>query len=581
LLSSAERLAAQRRWTEGLARIESGTRAGISRLLSSSRAQAQERTLALVAEARKSADPQFFVSRNIDRLAAQIRAEYEKVNKERVAAVLAASMESAYLLGTNEGGKRVARVRRKAPVRVATQKAATDRQRIRQQATEQVGEWTTKTAERAGKTASRSVLADVVLGTATTAISLTRSDQYRTNLLSRNMLTGAGRGGMDASFTANGMEAWIWLAGPNACEVCWGKTGLVFPASTPFESHPNCQCSQEPAMANAEGFDADTLFARIPEQQQIRVLGPGKHSLWKSKSISLRDIPDGTKAKTLRQLRPARKGMGDIPVPVDALRAPPRGMRLKEASASRYLQPDGTLSPARQRLHDQIVEEWLAGKTAQQSPQIMMLGGGPASGKTSLLKSGKYTSKALAGDKPNAVVINSDDIKERLLGHIPKKIRSSKEWATYTHEESSYLSKRIVAAAIERRMNLVVDAVGSNVDGTVARIATARGAGYRVTGMYVSIPVDTAIARSAERTRRLIAKGKDGRVVPENVIAESHIGVSTAFSRVVGQFDDLVLLDNSQAQGKPARVIARLVRGRLVIENERLYDEFLQKGMFR
>jgi predicted ABC-type ATPase len=565
LFSPEQRRAAQARWVNGVFRIEEETTAALLALLSPARAASLERSREFIARGDIA---------GLGSIAAQIRADYLTIDREAAARSLARGMERAYAFGEDEGEKRVRVVRK----RVRKTRA---RPNLLPQADQQVQEWTAKTADNSARVAQRSITQDLLIGSASTAVSLLRGDRYRSSLLSRNMVTGSGRSGIAGSFDANGVEAWTWIAGPNACEVCWGKTGLVFPASQPFESHVNCRCSQEPApggLLDAGGlglqpqsFDADVAFSRLPEARQVKILGRGKHNLWRSKSISLRDIPDGTKAKPIRRL--VRKNMGDIPVPVKDLAAPPRGMRLRRASASKYLRPDGTISPARQRLHDQIVEEYLAGKTSQASPQMLMLGGGPASGKSSVLRSGKFTTKALSGD--DVVTINSDDIKERLLAHIPKKIREGKNWAAYTHEESSYLSKRIIAAAVERRVNVVVDAVGSSVGGTLARISTVKQAGYRVSGLYVSIPVEEAISRAAIRA------AKSGRLVQNAVIAEGHVGVSRAFSQVYGAFDDFLLLDNSQAQGLPATVIARFSRGRLAISDRSLYDAFVRKGSMR
>ena len=570
LLSSRERRTAQQRWERRIAQIENGATAGITRLTASARAASVEIGKDVAERARRADNPEFYLVAASGMLTGKIKAEYEKVDGERIAAITAAAMESGYLFGISEGARRM-----KNPQRVEQRRVEADREAIREQARLQADDWKRRTAERAAETARAAILTDVLTEAATLTPALLSGDRYRSELLARNMTADSARGGMLAVFRANDQAGWVWIAQDDACDFCWSQAGLVFSINEPFESHVNCLCSQEPVETaeESEGFDANEQFSLLSEREQIRVLGPARYDLWSKGDISVRDLARGGRRRTLRELTPPRRNMGDIPIPLDDLRAPPRGMRLRKASASDYITADGVFTPARQKLHDDIVEKWLADKTPQDSPQMLMLGGGPASGKTTLLKSGNYTDEALAGD--DVVTINADDIKEELAKHIPKSIADGPDWAAYTHEESSYLSKRIIAAATERRLNVVLDAVGSNVRGTRSRIASAREAGYRVSGMYVSIPVEEALTRSAARAAR------SGRLVPDEVIADGHIGVSRAFPEVAGDFDELILLDNAQQVGKPATVIARRRRGRLVIENDRLYDEFMLKGAIK
>lgn len=292
----------QTRWTQSVGRLEDGTNQGIVALLSAARKRATALTNEIGQEAQSRPDPQFYIAQNAERINAEIGAAYLAVPREEVGLVIGAAAESAYLLGVSEGGKRVRRVAQRTPTPVPQDVQEEQRSTQRRNAEAGVDDWVNTTARSAGASAVRSLF--VVAAGATVASSMLYHDKYRTALLSRNSLVGAGRTGMASSYGVNGMGAWIWMAAQTACEICWGKQGLVFPASVPLESHINCRCSQEPAAStDAQGFDADRLFSTLPASQQVRVLGPGKHELWKSKQISLRDIPNGNKARTLRELR--------------------------------------------------------------------------------------------------------------------------------------------------------------------------------------------------------------------------------------------------------------------------------------
>jgi len=271
-------------------------------------------------------------------------------------------------------------------------------------------------------------------------------------------------------------------------------------------------------------------------------------------------------AARLARVTQPRKGYGDIPIPLDDLLAPTRdGVR---GSAAAYLRSDGTFTPARQALHDKIVRDATQGiPTATGQPSYTMLGGGPASGKTTVIKSGVTNVR----DTKAAVHINADDLKELLPEVARMQKKGDTTWAAFSHEESSYLAKRIQAASIENRQHVVLDGTGdSTVKSVLAKIEKAREAGYEVNGVYVSIDTESAVARSAARGLRT------GRVVPDAVIREVHAGVSDVYPQVAKYFDNTQLVNNEISP----RVIARGLLGQpLTIVDQRAWEEFLAKAL--
>lgn len=274
-----------------------------------------------------------------------------------------------------------------------------------------------------------------------------------------------------------------------------------------------------------------------------------------------------TQGAVTPQLSPsaARSGYGDISIPLEDLLAPTRdGVK---GSAAKYLRPDGTFTPARQALHDKIVLDATRDiPSATGTPTYTMLGGGPASGKTTVIKSGVTDVR----DTKSAVHINADELKE-LLPEVPKmQAKGDGTWAAFSHEESSYLAKRIQAAALERRQHVVLDGTGdSTVKSVVSKIEKAREAGYKVNGVYVSIDTESAVARSTARGLRT------GRIVPESVIREVHAGVSDVYPKVAHLFDSTQLVNN---EINPT-VIAKGLRGQpLTIVDEKAWKEFLAKA---
>lgn len=273
---------------------------------------------------------------------------------------------------------------------------------------------------------------------------------------------------------------------------------------------------------------------------------------------------------------PRRPGMGDaVPISDEDFDM------LKAGSAGPHVigrMDDGApiFTPERQALHDAMVLEHVSGVPASSDPTYHLMGGGPAAGKSSAIKSGIVD----VPGKDKAVQINADDIKYRTdddgnpVGTSlvdADGISGRKDWAGHTHEESSYLAKRIQAAAVERGQDMVLDGTGNNKASSVqGKIAGARAAGYVVKGHYVTCPTQDAVGRAATRAERT------GRVVPEAVIRGTHAGVSRVVPEVASSFDSFTLVDTS---GSSPRKVASATRGEsITVDDQGLWDAFLAKG---
>lgn len=215
-------------------------------------------------------------------------------------------------------------------------------------------------------------------------------------------------------------------------------------------------------------------------------------------------------------------------------------------------------TPERAALHQKILDETLAGHQPQENPRYHMLGGGPAAGKSTM--EDKFPEIF-----ENHATLNADDIK----GKLPEYKAKGAAGAAFTHEESSWVAKRIQEEAFNRRLNVTLDGTGDNGPKSVRKkIAAARSAGYSVHGYYVTAPTDAAVARAASRGART------GRIVPEPVIRGTHRDVSRTFPEVLDDFDSAVLVDNSGANP----IVALTKNGTTRIHDQDAYDAFLAKA---
>ena len=227
-------------------------------------------------------------------------------------------------------------------------------------------------------------------------------------------------------------------------------------------------------------------------------------------------------------------------------------------------------SVARLKLHDDILEKTLKGATPVKNPEVVVLGGGPASGKTAAKVASK---KRFRG---NVAAVDPDEIRTMLPEYDELLKRKSLHAASITHEEASALAKRIMKEGQRRNLNMIADGTGdSSYESLAKKVAGYRKNGAtRVVGNYVSIDTDEAMRRMVMRAK------KSGRWVPEKVLRGTHASVSRIVPRAIREdlFDSFTLWDNN-ALGKAAQVVARWSKGKkLEIVDDRKWRSFLAKG---
>jgi len=231
-------------------------------------------------------------------------------------------------------------------------------------------------------------------------------------------------------------------------------------------------------------------------------------------------------------------------------------------SLAAHTDQDGKLTAARSALHEKIVRDTLAGHAKSARPVARFMGGGPASGKSTVMK----------GVDPG-VLIDSDGIKAKLPEYRQMTKAGNPAAAAYAHEESSALAKQIMARAAKSGMDFTLDGTGdSGYDKMAKKVAEARSSGHKVHGAYVTVDTDEAVRRANKRAART------GRVVPEPVIREIHSSVTKTFSDAVARdlFDSAELWDNNGPE--PVLVGSKPEGGSWTVHNRPAWERFLAKG---
>lgn len=220
-------------------------------------------------------------------------------------------------------------------------------------------------------------------------------------------------------------------------------------------------------------------------------------------------------------------------------------------------------------LHNRIVQALLQGAGHHpEDAEAVFLAGGPASGKSELVKDGKVK---FADD---AVLINPDIAKEMLPEYAKLKAAKDPQAAAKVHEESSYVAKLAANIALGRKHHVVFDAVGDSEKGKyLGKIKAAQAKGHKVRVTYATVPTDVAAERAKVRGQ------KTGRNVPEGYLRAAHRGVSERF------LDD-ILPDKSipfevydtASRSKPKLIARRAEGGDIVIVSKEAYELFVAKG---
>ncbi len=262
----------------------------------------------------------------------------------------------------------------------------------------------------------------------------------------------------------------------------------------------------------------------------------------------------------------------------------------KDNSAKKYIDENGNLSKERDALHTKIMDDVFfdnndsnekdrpLGKDGKPigpatpvegQARLVFMGGGPASGKSSVVQSGDV-------DVPDNRVQIDPDRAKKAIPEYQKMVAAGDidNAAGYAHEESSALAKRAYEAAAKNNMNVCYDGTGDgSVRSVEKKLETARKNGMKVDGVYVTCSTEEAIRRSDARA------AKTGRKVNHDTIRDTHRKVSQILPQVADKFDTVSLYDTGQG-GKPV-LIATGGNGKgltAVKGQEKAFQAFLDKA---
>jgi len=346
--TAAESLAIERKWIEGLAKLEKDPTARLTAVYKRALNQLLEQEVAPLAKRLAKATGEdaealttrlmLLGSRAQSIKEAALKAVKDTDLEAKAAAELEPLAKKAYQHGAATGYGKLKGV----GVGFSRINDAQARRFIaRLQPGTAANEWVRKLAGDAGIKTVNVLTQGVVLGhgpdkLARSVAQSLGTEAKRVSTFIRTETISAARAGNIDAYRANPdvVSAWVWNAAWDACMVCQGMNGLAYPVSQPMRSHPNCRCSADPYTGppldattlnagagpwkpmnvrsadelsrGATPFNTGTRFARLPTADQRRILGPTRWHAWNDGQLDLRAIPRPTSHPVWGEgLRPA------------------------------------------------------------------------------------------------------------------------------------------------------------------------------------------------------------------------------------------------------------------------------------
>jgi hypothetical protein len=220
--------------------------------------------------------------------------------------------------------------------------------------------------------------------------------------------------------------------------------------------------------------------------------------------------------------------------------------------------PDGNYPPERKKLHEEIISHFLDGKgkpPAGKKPVALLTVGGPAAGKSTLLKH-------LGENLDDYVMIAADDVKEKLPefqralnlgnrkvtqpdGSVTSVPVTASHSGWMAHDESTDISDELEKRVIASGKSAIFDGTGKNVPKMLAKIAALKKAGYHVRVVMPHVPMGEAI-------KRLHSRSEDtGRTLPVDAAIDMHRKIPGNFEAIARAADDFSLFKS----GNPPKPI--------------------------
>jgi predicted ABC-type ATPase len=213
-------------------------------------------------------------------------------------------------------------------------------------------------------------------------------------------------------------------------------------------------------------------------------------------------------------------------------------MSLPQTKKSHYNNTTEKYSPKRQKLHREIINKFKGDLVCIESdePIAILMGGSPASGKSTFLK--KYAPYLL---KEELLRIDADEVRAMLPEY--------KGWnASATHNETQDIVKTLLSdrtIGVPCKYDLIFDGTMTSPKKYLDLIKLLKKIGYKVFVVFIDkVPKDVIMKRAMDRYK------KSGRFVPPFVIEEFFESGKDSLAKVKSKVDGYMIVDGSDSNYK-------------------------------
>jgi len=196
-----------------------------------------------------------------------------------------------------------------------------------------------------------------------------------------------------------------------------------------------------------------------------------------------------------------------------------------------------------------------------QRPIAVLIGGGSASGKTTMRET--IIVKELAAIGIRTTAVDPDDIKEYIPEYERLKKYDPENAARLVHKESCDIAALLLKQLITSRKHLIYEGTMAKTKKYEKLVTTLKRSGYAVHVYVVDIPLELAKQRADERTKIT------GRRIPHEVVETTHRLVPKTFECIKNLVDSYRLYDNQNG--------LTLIAGNRFVDPVP-YAKFLEKG---
>ena len=220
-------------------------------------------------------------------------------------------------------------------------------------------------------------------------------------------------------------------------------------------------------------------------------------------------------------------------------------------------------SEARQKYEQRLIEDILSKGVKSDNPQAIFMMGGPASGKSTLLKS---------MDTKGFVIVDPDAIKAKLPEFLIGVGAGDKDIANKTHVTSARIASKVLELARERGLNILMDGTGNNVSQyrKAMKALKDQEQPYTVQILAQHVNKQEGIDRAYARAELPISMG-GGRYVPIKFIEDAYNNIPGNFLQLVKKADSAVLNDGSKD-----KVIAEFEGGKIVRSDAPVMEQYIR-----